>query len=99
MKLKLKSFNKTVAAAATPEQLIKTPLITSNARIKALNSNTNPVFIGGDDAQLFPLLANQELSLNELFSKSGVDEVNLQEVYCRVTTNGEGVSIIYGSKE
>jgi len=99
MKLKIKSFNKTVAASATPEQLTKDKIITSNARIKALNTNTNPVFIGGEDAQTYPLIANQELALNELFSKSGADEVDLSEIFCKVTTNGEGVAIIYGDKK
>lgn len=98
MKLALKSFTKTVASNATPEQLVKANLITSNARIKALTTNTNPVFIGDSSAQVYPLAAGQELPLNELFSKSGADEVDLSEVYCKVTTNGEGVAIIYGAK-
>lgn len=98
MKLKLTSFTKTVAATGTPEQLIKAPTITSNAKIKALTTNATPVFIGDSAAQDYPLSAGQELSLADLFSKSGADEIDLSEVFCKVGTNGNGVAVIYGKK-
>lgn len=99
MKLKIKSINKTVAATGTPEQLSKDPIITSNAKIKALTTNTGNVFIGDSAAQDYPLAPGSELLLTDLFSKSGVDEIDLAEVYCKVSTNGNGVAIIYGAKK
>lgn len=98
MKLKIKSIAKTVAATTTPEPISSTRIITSNAKIKALTTNATPVLIGDETSQDYPLSAGQELLLTDLFSKSGVDEVDLSEIYCKVGTNGNGIAIIYGIK-
>jgi len=98
MKLKIKSITKTVAATGTPEAISANKITTSNAKIKALTTNGGPVFIGDSASQDYPLAAGQELLLTDLFSKSGVDEVDLAEIYCKVGTNGNGVAVIYGIK-
>lgn len=98
MKVSLKTLIKNCAAAVTPEQLSVERKITSFVRIKARTTNTNPVFIGNKDSQDYPLTAGQELPLNEILSKSGADEIDLSEVWLKVTTNGEGVAVIYGTK-
>lgn len=95
MKRKLKSLSKTVAASGTPERLSPIKRSSTFIKIRALNTNTNPVFIGDESSQVFPLSAGQELPLSEILTASGgTDSLDLFDIFCRVTTNGEGVAII-----
>lgn len=98
MKVKLKSAAKNVAATGTAEPLMPNTTITSFLRIKAKIANTQPVLIGDSSAQDYQLAPGAELNLSEILSKSGVDEVNMAEIYVKVGVNGEGVTILYGTK-
>lgn len=98
MKVKLKSMAKNVAATGTPEALANQSIITSFLRIKAKIANTQPVLIGDSAAQDYQLAPGAELNLSEILSKSGADEVNLADIYVKVGVNGEGVTVLYGTK-
>lgn len=92
----IKSNQKTVAAAGTPEALG-----TGQARnliIRALSTNTNPVYIGASGVSSttgFTLTATGPfLDLSSLFG-SDQGTFDLAAIFCRVTTNGEGVAFTY----
>lgn len=78
---------KTVAAAATPEALTTRDIECSSVVIRALNGNTNPVFIVDETTNTlkFPddgLDAGQSIT---------IPISNPASITIRVTTNGEGV--------
>lgn len=96
METKIKSFVKNVALAATPEALSANRLASDFIKIKAKTTNTNPVFIGDSASQDYPLTAGQELSLAEILENNGKNAIlDLAKIYCKVTTNTEGVQVIY----
>jgi hypothetical protein len=95
----MKSFNKTVAASGTPESVSKPQLLTNSAKIKALAGNTNKVFVGDASGQTYELSPKEEVSITEIFEKDGGSaDIDLAEVFIRVTTNGEGVCVIYADR-
>jgi len=85
-------FQKTVAAAATPE-VLSSAIQARGVKIKALTTNTGLVFVGNSAAMTastgYPLSAGQELRLSDL----GLTD--LSKVFIRVAANGEGVACVY----
>lgn len=102
MSLVVRSLQKTVTTAGTAEALSSTSLRVKKAWIRPLAGNTNPVFIGNDGADdvtssngLVLEPADPALELGDVES-GGVDQkVELSSVIVDVTTNGEGVSVLY----
>ena len=80
---------KTVAATGTAECIvaISTPLKVGIA-IKALSTNTNPVWVGLSSVAV---ATGFELKAGELIF---IPVTDAQSIYIDVTTNGEGVSYI-----
>lgn len=96
METTIKTFVKNIAASTTPEPLVDNRLTSDYIRIRAKTTNTNPVFIGDSSAQDFSLSAGQELPLSEVLSKTGGGSIlDMHKIYCKCTTNGEGVQVIY----
>lgn len=90
----IKSGQKTVAASGTPEALGTG--LARNLIIRALSTNTNPVFVGAQSpTPNFTLTATGPfLDLSSLFANDQ-GTIDLAQVFCRVTTNGEGVAFCY----
>ena len=99
MEAKIKTFVKNVTLAVTPEALQANRLTSDYIRIRAKTTNTNPVYIGDSASQDFPLSAGQELPLSEVLDRNGGSSlIDLAQIYCKATTNGEGVAVIYAVK-
>lgn len=99
MQVKLKSFKKLIASNATPERIANLQIITNSCKIKALSANTGSIFIGDELGQEFELKAKEEISLTELFEKSGGSaDFDLQDLFCKVAVNGEGLCVIYADR-
>lgn len=93
----VKSINKSVAAVLTPEPMAESHTPVSGIKIKARTTNTQVVYIGGPDAQLYPLGPGQELDLSQLMQgiSKGQSAVDLAQVWVKVSVNGEGVGAVY----
>lgn len=79
---------KTISTNGTEEALAGSQAILSGVTIKALATNTNPVFVGNNgltSSTGFPLAAGEQIFL---------EVANLATVFVDVTTNGEGVAYI-----
>lgn len=92
----LKSIDITVAAAATPESLES--LLEGNKtvyelKLKPLAGNTNPVYIGDEKSQTWPILAGEELPAP--YTNRGTSPLDTSKIFIRVTTNGEGLHALY----
>jgi hypothetical protein len=78
---------KTVALAATPEALAGSTVSVSVV-VQAKPVNTKSVFIGTNTNQFLELLPGQSV---------GFDVANLNQVFVKVGTNGEGVNYLGAS--
>ncbi len=101
MKVTSTAVKKTVAAAATPEQLASETTLCISCVIQALSSNTGDVFVGStsnltDHAGANPgirLEAGDTYTLAD-FTKTGNDlAIDLADFYLKVGSDGEGVVI------
>ena len=106
MKLRTRSFQKTVTTAGTQERLTDLDLQVPYIRIQPLDANTNPVFIGDAEvssANGIELLMDvvsatgggaRGLSILELH---GTDKegISLNDIWVDVTTSTEGVSVLF----
>jgi len=95
MLLKTKSFQKTVAAAGTAEQLTENNgLNMPTVDIKALSTNAGLVYVGGSgvtSSNGYELAAGAAVSLEA----SREERISLSDIWLDVGTNGEGVSVLY----
>jgi hypothetical protein len=100
MKVSIKTIDKNVTATLIPEALSSVSIQVNAVRIRAKSSNTDSVFIGVKDHELFELTPGDELPIDEMLKRvaSGDDTVNLQDIYIKVAVAGEGVSAIYVSR-
>lgn len=102
MSLVVRSLQKTVAATGTAEQLSATQLLVKKAWFRPLSGNTNPVVIGNDGAGDVALSnglvlepADPPFAVGDVESRGKDQELDLSSVWVDVTTNGEGVSVLY----
>lgn len=86
--LKILSFEKTVAASATPERLSATHLYCRQVTIEPLSTNTDEAFCdqGATPALLLP---------RNFGVTNGEQLIDLYEFFVRVAVDGEGVLVIY----
>lgn len=96
--MKVMSFDKTIAAAATAESInppgdkIRSPRI----RIKAKSTNSAACLIGDSSGQTYPLAAGAELILEDVNSRnSHADAYELNQIYVKVAVDGEIVHVMY----
>ncbi len=95
----MKSFVKNVAATLTPESLSSLQILTNSCKVKAKSTNTGSVFIGDDITQVYELKASEEVSITEIFEKDGGSaDIDIKELFCKVSTNGDGVCVIYADR-
>lgn len=99
MRLQMKNFQKTVAAAGTRERLTTAALRQPSIVIQALAGNTNAIFLGGSNVsstQYFVrLAANNSVTLTAAeFGQAGA-QIDLNSIWIDVTTNAEGVNVGY----
>ena len=89
---------KTVTSAGTAEALVSTAIKCSSVVIQAKRGNTNPVFVGDnnvDSSNGIELDAEETISLAANDSGRVPTLLQLDTIYIDVTTNGEGVNILY----
>jgi hypothetical protein len=99
MRVLLKHFAKTVAAAGTQERITTSGKQASKIWVTALGANTNPVFVGNADVSstnfLAYLTAGQSVTLSCADFGLAQATFSLSDIWLDVTTNGEGASIGY----
>lgn len=82
---------KNVAVAGTDEALSASSIFTHELIIQAKRSNTQPVFVGGENVPNnntggYSLLPGENFQISA---------INLQNVFINAQVNGEGVMILY----
>ena len=93
----LASFQKAVAAAGTAEALKASSLLVKKAKLKALGTNTDLIYLGDSSVSStvgYALAAGDEIDLHELYHADGF-ALDLAEIYIDAAVNGEGVSVLY----
>ena len=99
--MELKSFDRTVAATGTPEKLNPTTseeIRASRIILKAISTNTGNVFVGDASGQTYPLAPGAELQLPEMPSVNNKgSQYSMREIYLKVSTNGNGVHVLYAN--
>jgi hypothetical protein len=97
MKVRLKTIDKDVAAAATPERLVSDTLQVSGVRIRAKSSNTDSMFVGPVGEEDYELPPGEEIQLDVMMNNpgSGLGTIDLHAISIRAAVDGEGVSCAY----
>ena len=102
-KTRVQSYDKIVAAAATPESLLVADKETQASEIllKAREANTtDDVLIGGADDQTFPLPKGAPIRLSEILNRMSYGgKYELAEIFVNVGTNGDGVHVLVLNSE
>lgn len=94
---KIITHSRTIADTGTPESIAPTPgtsLLSSDAVVQAKLSNTVPCFIGGVGDQSFELAPGAVIGISDLFHVGTELKYDLDEIFCKVGVNGEGVNIL-----
>jgi len=86
-----KVLEKDVAAAATPETLTTERVYAANITVKSKPGNTGAAYISNSPSG--PWFPVDGLSLSATPDRS----LNLKEYYIKVSTDGDGVLVIYHS--
>ena len=98
------TFQKTVAAAATPESLVASALLVAVAVVQALSTNTGSVVLGDSNVTtnrgitLAAPAAGTTPDSVTIRSQKGDNEIDLVKWFCKVAVNGEGVAVTYIEK-
>lgn len=97
--IKLKMCRKVVAAAGTPEALVAGPrdfYLCKAIRIRAYKTNTDNVFIGGDNrvsaTDYSDILAPGEVWTAKVEDLGYNKYINMTQIWLNVAVAGEGVS-------
>lgn len=97
LRAKIVTHERIITLAATPESLAPIPGTSkrsTDAVIQAKLTNTQSCFIGNNNAQLFELSPGTVISLSDLIHVGTEMEFDLDEIFCKVGVNGEGVNIL-----
>lgn len=84
------TFEKCVAAAATPEALTASATLSPDLIIQAKTTNTQPVLVGNSSAQHLSVPVGGVVILESHANR----EYDLSKIYVKVGVNGECVSVL-----
>ena len=97
LRAKLVVHSRVITLAVTPESIAPAPgtsELSSDVIIQAKSTNTQPCLIGGEGNELFELPANAVISLSDVFHTERELEFDLDEIFCKVGADGEGVNVL-----
>ena len=96
MKYRVKSGQKTVAAAGTAEALSSTGIWARNLYLSAPAANTGAIYIGDSDVDSitgFAMAPGSSVALSDLLGQDIA--VYLDDLYVDAATNGDKVTFLY----
>lgn len=94
---KIITHSRTITLAVTPESVAPSPGTserTTDAVIQAKSGNTVACFIGDENNQDFELGPGAVIAISDLVHIGTELEFDLDEIFCKVGVNGEGVNIL-----
>jgi hypothetical protein len=97
-KSKIKTYNKSIAAAATAEslQIDNGPTRAQEILLKASDGNSaDDMLVGTSDEQTFPVPKGEVTKLSQLIAAAGgAGEYDLSEIFIKAGTNGDEVHVL-----
>lgn len=97
LRAKLVVHSRVITLAATPESIAPVPGTSEKSTdivIQAKSGNAQSCFIGGVGAELFELPPGAVISFSDVFHTGSELEFDLDEIFCKVGVNGEGVNVL-----
>lgn len=99
--MRIDSYTKDIAAAATAENLIADASgslpqfkFARDVKIFCPSANTSDLLIGSKDRQAFTVLKGQSISLSEINRAGQSGKYELAEIFVKAGTNGDDVQIL-----
>lgn len=103
MSMKIDGYSKTIAAAATPVNLIASsgdqPIYAKSVRIACPASNTSDLMIGSVARQQYVVAKGTSVSLEEINRAGQSGKFSLAHIWVKAGTNGDVVQILLSDPE
>lgn len=98
MSMKIDGYSKTIALAATPENLVADsgdqPLYAKSIRIFCPASNTSDLMVGSVSRQGYAVPKGTSISLEQINRAGQAGKFSLANIWVKAGTNGDSVQIL-----
>lgn len=98
MAFKIVSATKDIAAAATPEAISATAILTSKVWIQCPAANTSDLLIGDATTRVYVVPKGTSIEIGNIDNERGTEEINLADIWVKAGTNGDDVNFLYVTK-
>jgi hypothetical protein len=98
MSMKIDGYSKTIALAATPENLVADsgdkPLYAKSVRIACPASNASDLMIGSVSRQQFTIPKGTSIDLEQINRAGQAGKFSLKDIWVKAGTNGDAVQVL-----